>query len=180
MKKFFILLLTAATAAALTACSSKTTNLSAEVDDRANTQQIQVEPEKAPDANYPVTFPRIKRPVPGVIRKAFDISGEYTTEYVHIFDHDDAKEKPFYTLELNDDNTFSLHAEVNGVNSDHYGNWYIKHGGSIILFYDEPIDTPAHNVFVSDSMYMEMLPHGKIMFYDNCATIVLSKTEEIA
>ena len=46
------------------------------------------------------------------------------------------------------------------------------------MYYDEPIDPSAHNVYVSDYLYGELLPHGKIMIYDNCNVIVLAKTAE--
>ena len=177
MKKAILLLLTAATAATvLTGCSPNTPDLSMPTDDRARTQVHEVAPEPTTKATPSINLTFHKSALPGGFRRLYDRTGVYTTEYIHFSPFDKPETMPNYSLELKDDGTYSFHADVNGVQSEHYGNYYFKHGG-LILFYDEPMDTPAHNVYVADSIYMEMLPQGKIMFYDECGTIVLSKPD---
>lgn len=116
-------------------------------------------------------------PIVGVRRRIHNPAGEYTVEYVHYPREAQKDETLNYSLTLNSDNTYSLTVVTDGVQANHFGNWYLRSGGSLVLYYDEPIDKTAHNVFVSDCMYGEMLPHGKIMIYDNCNVIVLSKTD---
>lgn len=105
-------------------------------------------------------------------------SGVYTVEYIHSPRDNKPDDTLDYKLELNADNTFTLTATANGVTADHYGHWYARRGGELTMYYDEPIDPSAHNVYVSDCLYGELLPHGKIMIYDNCNVIVLAKTAE--
>ena len=118
---------------------------------------------------------------PGVRRRlAIGImpeSGSYSMEYVHFPISEDRDESLDYSLELRDDNTFTFNVVTNKISATHEGHWYGKHGGNIVLFYDEPIDETAHNVYVSDCMYCEYLPNGKIMIYDNCNIIVLSRED---
>ncbi len=181
MKKIGLVALTAAAAALLSGCSKSSSDVSMPKDSRENVQAAQdrsVAQAEIIDPTFGVS--RRKSALSGGFRIIRGPIGEYTTEYVHISQSDLGGEKPNYSLNLKDDNTFTFHAEVNGVNSDHYGNWYLKYDDSIILFYDEPVETPPHNVFIGDCMFMELLPQGKIMFYDDCATIVLSKKADAA
>ncbi len=165
----------------LTGCAPSSPDLSMPTDSTENIRSEQNQPPIKPEETAPsFGFSRYKSALPGGFRLSRGPIGEYSTEYVHISQTENSGEKPNYSLNLKDDNTFTFQAEVNGVVSDHYGNWYLKYDDSIVLFYDEPVDTPPHNVFVGDCMFMELLPHGKIMFYDDCATIVLSKNTDIS
>lgn len=102
-------------------------------------------------------------------------AGEYTVEYVHTPRGEERDETLDYKLTLNDDNTYTLSVTTNGVNAEHSGRWYMHRDGNIVMYYDEPIDTPAHNVYISDTMYAESLPQGKLMIYDRCNVIVLAR-----
>lgn len=104
-------------------------------------------------------------------------SGNYTVEYIHAPYGIDKDETLDYKLTLNDDNTFSLTVVSDGVTAEHSGRWYERRK-EIMLFYDEEIEQPPHNVYVSDSLFGDLLPKGKIMIYDNCYTIVLSQNTE--
>ena len=104
-------------------------------------------------------------------------SGNYTVEYIHTPYGIDEDETLDYKLTLNDDNTFELTVVSNGVTAEHSGRWYERRN-EIMMFYDEQIDQPPHNVYVADSMFGDLLPKGKIMIYDNCCTIVLSRQSE--
>lgn len=104
--------------------------------------------------------------------------GTYTVDYVRYPKQSDIDETLNYVLTLNENDLFDFMVTVNGITSTHYGHYYIHRGGSIVLFYDEKIEDSAHNVFICDSLYAELLPNGKIMFYDDCKTIVLSKEEK--
>lgn len=112
------------------------------------------------------------------VRRFFEntLEGVYTVEYIHAPYGVDRDETLDYRIEINSDNTFSMTVVSEGVKADHTGRWYARRE-SITFFYDEQIDPPAHNVYVADSMYAEILPHGKLMIYDNCHTLVLSKTD---
>ena len=118
-----------------------------------------------------------KLPRSGVTRKLLpSLDGSYSVEYIHTpygVDKDDTLD---YKLELSDDNTFTMHVVTNGVTADHSGHWYVRHD-NMTLFYDEEIDPTAHNYFVSDSMYCEILPQNKLMIYDDCRVIVLSRND---
>ena len=105
-------------------------------------------------------------------------SGSYTVEYIHTPYGIDKDETLDYRLTLNDDNTFELTVVSNGVQADHSGRWYERRK-EIMMFYDEEIDPPQHNVYVADSIYGDLLPKGKIMIYDNCCTIVLSRQTSV-
>ncbi|MBD5131412.1 MAG: hypothetical protein HDT28_02295 [Clostridiales bacterium] len=117
----------------------------------------------------------LRSPIYGV-RRHFepDIFGTYTVEYVHTPFGEEQDDTLSYELVLNSDNTFTLVATANGVTSDHYGHWYSSRR-NITLFYDEPIDPTAHNVYVADALYAERLDQGKLLVYDNCKTIILSR-----
>lgn len=120
-----------------------------------------------------------KLPVSGVQRRFKpDPSGVYTVEYVHSPRDESRDDTLDYRLELKNDNTFELDAVVDGVAASHYGHWYMHRGGNITMYYDEPVDPTAHNVYVSDSLYGEMICGGKIMIYENCNVIVLSRSNE--
>lgn len=117
-----------------------------------------------------------KLPISGVLRRFKpDLYGVYTVEYIHSPRDTERDETLDYRLELKDDNTFDLNVTSNGVQAEHYGHWYMHRGGNIMLYYDEPIDPTAHNVYVSDTLYGDMLDGGKIMIYENCNVIVLSR-----
>lgn len=113
-------------------------------------------------------------PIPGV-RKLFRRlpCGEYSAEYVHTPYGEPKDDTLSYSLTLNDDGTYSMTAVKQGVSAEHSGRYYLRDGG-IMLFYDEEIAPPAHNVYVSDCMYGDILAGHKIMIYDGCNTIVLS------
>ncbi len=115
-------------------------------------------------------------PIFGVRRRMPDsLAGEYTVEYVHRHRDVEKDDTLDYSLTLREDNTYDMRVVTNGVKAEHYGNWYVHSGGGMTLYFDEPIDKPAHNVYVSDSMYAELLPYGKIMIYDGGNTIVMSR-----
>ncbi|MDE5592993.1 MAG: hypothetical protein K2I75_03570 [Clostridiales bacterium] len=115
------------------------------------------------------------------VRRHFipDRSGTYTVEYIHVPYGIDKDETLDYKLTLNDDNTFTMTVVSDGVTAEHSGRWYERRK-EIMLFYDEQIEQPPHNVYVSDSMFGDLLPKGKIMIYDNCYTIVLSQSADEA
>ncbi|MCH5154728.1 MAG: hypothetical protein J1F71_05900 [Clostridiales bacterium] len=121
---------------------------------------------------------RRQPPISGVRRHFYpDKSGNYTVEYIHTPYGMEKDETLDYKLSLNNDNTFELTVVSDGVTAEHSGRWYDRRG-QLMLFYDEEIDPPKHNVYVADSMYCELLPKGKIMLYENGYTIVLSKQNE--
>ena len=107
------------------------------------------------------------------VRIPFIRTGSYSVEYIHTPYGIDKDETLDYNLTLNIDNTFSLTVVSDGVTAEHSGRWY-EMRNQIMMFYDEQIDPSPHNVYVADSMFGELLPHGKIMIYDNGYTIVLS------
>lgn len=117
--------------------------------------------------------------ISGVRRKFMsEYIGTYTVEYIHVpygVDRDDTLD---FNLTLNDDNTFTMKVVSEGVEAEHYGRWYARRH-QITMYYDEPIDPTKHNVYVADSMYGELLPDGKIMVYENCHTIVLSRPQAV-
>ncbi|MCH5165771.1 MAG: hypothetical protein J1G01_05160 [Clostridiales bacterium] len=116
-----------------------------------------------------------RAPISGVRRRFNqDHTGTYTVEYIHAPYGVERDETIDYTLLLNEDNTFKLNVVTNGVAAEHYGHWYNRRN-EIMMFYDEPTEQTAHNVYVADSMYGELLPQGKILIYDNCHTIILSR-----
>lgn len=118
-----------------------------------------------------------KTPISGVRRRFYQSrAGIYTVEYVHTPQGTEKDDTLDYRLELRDDNTFDFSVTSNGVQAAHYGHWYTRRD-EIIMFYDEPISPTAHNVYTCDSMYADILPHGKIMIYDNCNIIVLSREQ---
>ncbi len=112
----------------------------------------------------------------GVCRH-FDLDGDYSVEYIHHPSELPQDDTLDYKLQLNIDNTFVLDVISDGIHTNHYGHWYARRD-NITLFYDEPIDPTAHNIYVSDSLYGEILHNGKIMIYDNCNTIVLAKQQQ--
>ena len=117
-----------------------------------------------------------RRGLSGVCRRFFPrLDGTYTVEYVHTPFGEDRDETLDYKLELKDDNTFTLTAVAKGVTAEHYGRWYTRRD-EITMYYDEPVDPTAHNVYMNDRMYGEILNGGKIMIYENCHTVVLAKT----
>ncbi len=123
---------------------------------------------------------RARAPISGVRRHFVpNRSGTYTVEYIHTPYGIDKDETLDYKLTLNDDNTFSMTVVSDGVTAEHSGRWYERRK-EIMLFYDEQIEQPPHNVYVSDSMFGDLLPKGKIMIYDNCYTIVLSQNNDEA
>ncbi|MCH5155530.1 MAG: hypothetical protein J1F69_02900 [Clostridiales bacterium] len=125
-----------------------------------------------------IMYNRRRAPISGVRRHLSpDKSGKYTVEYIHTPYGIDKDETLDYNLVLNNDNTFEFTVVSDGVTAEHSGRWYERRG-QIILFYDEEIEQPQHNVYVADSLYAEVLPKGKIMFYDNCYTVVLSKQRD--
>lgn len=135
--------------------------------------ELIIEIEGVPDA--PDGFS--KPPVSGV-RRRFNESreGVYTVEYVHYPQGAEKDDTLDYRLELRADNTFDFAVTTDGVSVTHYGHWYARRD-EIMLFYDEPIEDTAHNVYICDSMYGDMISQGKIMIYDNCNIIVLSRTQ---
>jgi len=173
--------LCAVTAAALTGCGSPEPK---SVDNSARTSDTVVT--EKPHSRRDIVEIEIggfsdgvcKLPISG-IRRRFnaepDFSGTYTVEYVHRPRDEQPDETLDYRLELKNDNTYGMTVTADGVTAEHYGHWYAHRGGDIIMYYDEPLDPTAHNVYVSDSMYGEILPHGKIMIYDNCNVIVLAR-----
>ena len=102
------------------------------------------------------------------------LGGSYTLEYVHTPFGIDKDETLDYKLQLSDDNTFTMQVVTDGVSVDHTGHWYARRD-EVMLYYDEQIDRPAHNEYVADSMYCDVLPQNKLMIYDNCRVIVLSR-----
>lgn len=118
----------------------------------------------------------VKRGALSGVRRRFrqDHSGSYTVEYIHTPYGIDQDETLDYKLTLNEDNTFELTVVSNGVTAEHRGRWYERRK-EIMMFYDEQIDPPQHNVYVADGIFGDLLPKGKIMIYDNCCTIVLSR-----
>lgn len=116
-----------------------------------------------------------KQPRPGVRRRFLpSLGGSYTLEYVHTPFGIDKDETLDYKLQLSDDNTFTMQVVTDGVSVDHTGHWYARRD-EVMLYYDEQIDQPAHNEYVADSMYCDVLPQNKLMIYDNCRVIVLSR-----
>ena len=196
MKKALTLTVTALIAAsAMCGCSKSATARSAvQLPEPRSTQQTQTQNENqdATDNNtdngrIEITLDgnkidgfvgqiRTKPPLSGVRRHYVpDRSGTYTVEYIHTPYGIDKDETLDYTLTLNDDNTFTMTVVSDGVTAEHSGRWYERRK-EIMLFYDEEIEQPPHNVYVSDSMFGDILPKGKIMIYDNCYTIVLSQS----
>lgn len=116
--------------------------------------------------------------LPGVRRRfAPDRSGTYTVEYIHAPYGTEKDDTLDYKLTLNSDNTYTLSVVSEGVRAEHYGHWYERRG-NINIYYDEPMEDMQHNIYVSDSLYGELLEGGKIMIFDNCHTIVLAKQAE--
>lgn len=113
------------------------------------------------------------------VRRSFlpSLAGAYTVEYVHVPYGVTRDETLDYTVNINADNTYTMTVVSSGVRSEHNGRWYARRD-NITFFFDEQIDPPEHNVYVADTLYAELLPHGKIMLYDNCHTLVLSKSQD--
>lgn len=103
--------------------------------------------------------------------------GTYTVEYIHTPYGVDKDETLDYRLTLKDDNTYELTVVSDGVTAVHNGHWY-ERNHEITMFYDEQMQEQPHNVYVGDRMFANVLPKGKIMIYDDCYTIVLSKQTE--
>lgn len=116
------------------------------------------------------------KPIIHGMRRMFrqPVVGTYTVEYIHAPYGIERDETLDFNLTINDDNTFTLKIVSKGVESNHYGRWYTR-GREIMMFYDDPIEQPEHNVYVADSMYGELLPGGKILVYENCHTVILSQ-----
>ena len=134
---------------------------------------------KDDNTNRPITDEK-KPAYPGVRRHILlgaPMSGNYNTEYVHFPVNSDRDESLDYKLELRDDNTFTFNVVTNNISAMHEGHWYSKQDGSLLLFYDEPTEDTAHNVYVSDLMFCDYLPDGKIMIFDNCNVIVLAREQ---
>ncbi|MDE6293367.1 MAG: hypothetical protein K2L88_01945 [Clostridiales bacterium] len=188
MKKVVTLTVTALLATtALCGCGKTPTAQTAQPPEPLQLQtKQQTEVKQEPENNTEITLDgnktdgfhgeAIKKGVLSGVRRHFrpDHSGSYTVEYIHTPYGIDEDETLDYRLTLNDDNTFSLTVVSNGVTAEHSGRWYERRK-EIIMFYDEEIDPPQHNVYIADSMYGDILPKGKIMIYDNCCTIVLSR-----
>lgn len=120
-------------------------------------------------------------PISGVRRRFRpNRSGTYTVEYIHTPYGVDKDETLDYKLTLTTDNTYTMTVVSGGVTAVHSGHWYERRGGSITIYYDEPMDDQQHNIYVSDSMYGELLPQDKIMIYDNNHTVVLAKQDDTA
>lgn len=119
---------------------------------------------------------KYERPVIIGVRRRFTPRhvGTYGVDYVRFPQNSEKDETLDYKLTLKSDDTFELTVVSDGITAEHYGHYYIRYGGSITLFYDEEREPTAHNVYVSDSLYGEFLPNGKIIFYDNCNTIILA------
>ncbi|MCH5163010.1 MAG: hypothetical protein J1G38_05930 [Clostridiales bacterium] len=136
-----------------------------------NSGAIEVEPEKEVRLGQ-------SRPIFGVRRRMRSLAGEYSAEYVHS-DRDKQKDDTLsYSLTLRDDNTYDMTVVTDGVKAVHYGNWYLHSGGGLTLYYDEPLDSTAHNVYVSDCLYGEVLENGKIMVFENGNVIVLARNDD--
>ncbi|MDE6029344.1 MAG: hypothetical protein K2F90_03385 [Clostridiales bacterium] len=200
MKKILTLTVTALiTASALCGCGkSAAAGATVRLPEQRDTQQSQVQRENrsternaADNDKIEITLDgnkidgfvgqiRTKTPISGVKRHFIpDRSGTYTVEYIHTPYGIDKDETLDYKLTLNDDNTFTLTVVSDGVTAEHSGRWYERRK-EIMMFYDEEIEQPPHNVYVSDSMFGDLLPKGKIMIYDNCYTIVLSQSMDEA
>lgn len=118
-----------------------------------------------------------RAPISGVQRRFIpSLEGDYAVEYVHTPYGEQNDDTLDYKFTLNDDNTYDMTVVSDGVTVTHTGHWY-ERGHSITFFYDEDVDPTAHNVYVCDVMYGDILKTGKIMIYDNCRTIVLSKSD---
>ena len=120
---------------------------------------------------------RYEKPIIFGVRRRFmpHHYGTYSVEYVRFPQGEKKDETLDYRLTLNQDDTFEFTVVTNGVTAEHNGHYYIHRDGYMTLYYDEEIEQTAHNVYVSDSLYCELLPSGKIMFYDNCNMIVLAR-----
>ncbi len=116
--------------------------------------------------------------LPGV-RRLFlpSPAGNYGVEYIHHANRADKDETLDYRIALHSDNTYEMTVVSNGVTADHSGKWYVNRG-SITFFYDEETENQPHNVYEADCLYGNFIDGGKIMIYDNCNVIVLSKTAE--
>lgn len=200
MKKALTLTVTAIIAAsAMCGCSKSATTASAvRLPESRGTQQTQSQQENqdvtdnsADNKRIEITLDgnktdgfvgqiRTKSALSGVRRHFIpNRSGTYTVEYIHTPYGIDKDETLDYKLTLNGDNTFTMTVVSDGVTAEHSGRWYERRK-EIMLFYDEKIEQPPHNVYVSDSMFGDLLPKGKIMIYDNCYTIVLSQSSDEA
>lgn len=190
MKKLFLPLAIALSAVALTACNDSLAQAvepqSNDVNTEPRTQDVvdlPEDPDKHDKTEIKIIidgrggFDMLRPSLPGVRRHFdFDPSGNYSVEYIHTpygVDRDDTLD---FKMELRDDNTFDMTVVSEGVSVEHNGHWY-AHRGSITLYYDEQIEPPAHNVYVADSMYCELLPHGKLMVYENGHTVVLARED---
>ena len=127
---------------------------------------------------FPRAFERVQPSFPGV-RKRFGLnkSGTYTVEYIHTPFGTEKDETLDYRLVLSDDNTYSMEVTMDGVTAVHSGKWYSKYD-TLMLFYDEQTEPPAHNIYVADSMYCDILPQGKLLIYDRGYTVVLAESNE--
>ncbi len=191
MKKFLLPVAIALSAVALTACNDATaadgiTPQTNDVGATTRTQDIAdipEDPDKHDKTEIRITvegrggFDMLRPSVPGVTRHFdFDASGSYSVEYIHTPYGIDRDETLDFKIELRADNTFDMTVVSEGVTAEHNGRWYAR-CGSITLFYDEEIEPPAHNVYVADSMYCELLPQGKIMVFQNGHTVVLARDD---
>lgn len=197
MKKILTLTLaTTVAAAALTGCGSSN-GLSRSVISRLNEERLAGQTEQTekptdstdvPDENRKIhitiegdeldgfygKFGK-RSPISGITRHFRPtLEGRYTVEYVHTPYGEQKDETLDYDLTINDDNTYTLTVVSNGVSASHSGRWY-ERSRTITFFYDEQIEQPPHNYYVGDSLYCEILPKGKLMLFDNCRTIVLSR-----
>lgn len=107
-------------------------------------------------------------------RSPYDLSGSYTVEYVHYSAGAEKDDTLDYRLDLSNDNTYTMSVVTDGIKAEHYGRWYVT-GSNVALFFDEPIVEPPHNVFVGDSMYLELIPGGKMMVFEGSKVIVLAR-----
>ncbi len=128
---------------------------------------------------YPAPDLAGKLPIVGVLRRLSAAPyGTYNIEYVHYPRGGEQDPTLDYSLTINEDGTYDMTVVTDGITANHYGHWYQHRDGNITLFYDEPTEDTAHNVYVSDSMFIEVLRHGKLMIYDNCNVIVLSRVAD--
>lgn len=135
--------------------------------------------EKLLDEHFSVDPEMQVPPRSGVTRRLRAVEGYYTVEYVHTPYGEEKDESLDYKLKLNADNTYELSVVSDGVKSEHYGHWYERRD-ELMIFYDEPIDPPPHNVYTADRLYAEIISGGKIIVYDNMHTVVLSKATDDA
>lgn len=188
MKKLLLPVAIALSAVALTACNDAPAQTVAPRIDNTDTNtrtqdivDIPEDPDKPDKTEIRITidgrggFDMLRPSMPGIRRHFdFDPSGNYSVEYIHTPFGVERDETLDFKIELRADNTFDMTVVSEGVQVEHNGRWYAHHG-NITLFYDEQIEPPAHNVYVADSLYCELLPQGKLMVYENGHTVVLTR-----